>query len=113
MRHALLQKEVDYLLEIGCSARYGYIDNLMIEGSKLRLAERGLGSEYLEYVVTTTNGSDGMNPLTPVERGEGIQLTISYPYESLFNIDRLLNIPTLMETDRMMASGIKMSEYIP
>ena len=41
MRQALLQKEVDYLLEIGANASHGYIGQDMIEASRMRLEERG------------------------------------------------------------------------
>ncbi len=38
IRQALLQQEVDYMLEIGASGKYGYIDSWMVEQSRSRLA---------------------------------------------------------------------------
>lgn len=41
VRQAVLQKEVDYLLEIGASGEHGYISRGMVEESKGRLAAVG------------------------------------------------------------------------
>jgi diphthamide synthase subunit DPH2 len=113
MRQAVLQKEVDYLLEVGCSAKYGYIDFDMLAASKKRLAERGFNEADVKYEITTTNGADGTNQASPILRGEGIQIVISYPYEHLFEIDQLLGITGPKPSDLMSASGLKMSEYVP
>jgi hypothetical protein len=112
-RQAMLQKEVDYMLEIGANASHGYIDGAAIEASRLRLAGHGFKPDQLEYVVTTTSGADGTNPAAPVHRGVGIGLVISYPYENLFEIDRLIGISPPAEHARMSAAGMKMSEYVP
>ncbi|MEI7026963.1 hypothetical protein [Paenibacillus sp. y28] len=113
MRQALLQKEVDYLLEIGANASHGYIDQAMLDNSKQRLAERGFTPDNLVYTVTTTSGLSGTNPAQPVLRGEGITLRLSYPYGSLFQIDRLIGMTPPTEGARMAAAGMKMSEYVP
>jgi hypothetical protein len=112
-RQAILQKEVDYLLEVGASGRYGYIDQLMMDQSKKRLETFGFRADELQYVVTTTNGEDGMNARQPLLRGEGIGLQISYPYERLFVIDQLMGLTIPASTDRMAVKGLKMSEYVP
>ncbi len=113
MRQALLQKEVDYLLEVGCSDRYGYINADMVEASKERLGKRGFNPNDLVYEVTTTNGSSGMDAFAPVARGEGIQLVISYPYGEMFTIDTLLGLSQPSSEQHMAALGMKMSEYVP
>jgi hypothetical protein len=113
VRQALLQQEVDYLLEVGANATYGYIDAAMIAASKGRLADIGFETADLDYTVTTTSGIDGTNPLAPVRRGTGIRVSLSYPYGTMFAIDRLIGIVPPTETARMSAAGMKMSEYIP
>jgi len=111
-RQALLQKEVDYMLEVGANASHGYIDQAAIEASKQRLAQHGFSADDLEYTVATTNGVNGMDPSNPVMRGAGLYLRISYPYEGLFAIDRLIGIGP-PSGSRMAADGMKMSEYVP
>lgn len=113
MRQALLQKEVDYMLEIGANGAYGYIDQAAVEASRMRLEMKGFNTSELSYLVTTTDGSGGTNAAAPVLRGTGIQLEISYPYGRLFDIDSLLGIGIPSAGTRMAASGMKMSEYIP
>ena len=113
VRQALLQQEVDYLLEVGANAANGYIDAAMIAASKGRLAETGFETAELDYAVTTTSGVDGTNPLAPVRRGTGIRVTLSYPYGTMFDIDRLIGITPPAATATMSASGMKMSEFIP
>ncbi len=113
VRQAVIQKEVDLLLEIGANGSHGYISEGMIEESRLRLTTRGLISADLQYDVTTSSGDDGTDPARPVIRGVGIQLLISYPYQRLFDIDRLVGISPPESTSRMTASGMKMSEYVP
>jgi len=113
VRQAVLQKEADYLLEVGASGAYGYIDSRMIEQSRERLAGRGFDPSAVEYTVTTTSGEDGTNPQRPVPRGTGIRLEITYPYFRLFEIDRLIGITPPDPASRMSASGVKMSEYVP
>ncbi len=112
VRQAVLQKEVDLLLELGANGTYGYIGGQMMDQSRSRLADRGFRPELLNYTVTTTDGSPGTNPSRPVMRGEGIALTITYPFEKLFEIDRLIGIDPPDENARMSASGMKMSEYV-
>ncbi|MEB3102149.1 hypothetical protein [Ferviditalea candida] len=113
VRQAVLQQEVDYLLEVGANASHGCIDSSMLAESKSRLADRGFQTEKLIYDVTTTSGVDGTNPGDPVIRGTGIQLEISYPYEKLFEIDRLIGVAPPNPQSRMRATGVKMSEYVP
>lgn len=113
VRQAVLQKEVDLLLEIGTNASYGYIDFAMINSSKQRLQERGFIASDLIYVVQTTNGSSGIDASQPIIRGEGIQLSISYPYQNLLQIDKLIGISIPSSEARIAAAGMKMSEFIP
>lgn len=113
LRQALLQKEADYLLEVGASGRYGYIDGEMIEASRRRLESKGFDPALLDYAVSTTSGADATNRNAPVLRGTGIRLVISYPYGRLFAIDRLIGLAPLPGDARMSAGGMKMSEYVP
>jgi hypothetical protein len=113
LRQALLQKEVDYLLEVGASGMNGYISPVMLAASKLRLQERGFEPNDLQYTVTTTAGVDGMNPSLPVMRGVGIGLQVTYPYHRLLVIDQLVGISVPSTSTRMGAAGMKMSEYVP
>jgi hypothetical protein len=113
LRQALLQKEVDYLLEVGASGMHGTISPLMLAASKLRLQERGFQPNDLQYTVTTTTGVDGMNASIPVMRGAGIGLQVTYPYHRLFVIDQLVGITVPSSSARMGAAGMKMSEYVP
>jgi hypothetical protein len=113
MRQAVLQKEVDFLLEIGANGTHGYIDEAMIALSKQRLEERGFTESDLLYSISTTSGAEGSNPESPVLRGIGIKLKITYPYENLFLIDRLVGMEIPAAGARMGAAGMKMSEYVP
>jgi hypothetical protein len=113
IRQAVLQQEVDYLLEVGANSSHGFVDEAAIGDSRQRLAARGFNAELVEYDVSTTSGVSGTDPSSPVLRGTGIKLTITYPYERLFVIDRLVGIAVPDETDRMGATGMKMSEYVP
>lgn len=113
VRQAALQKEVDVLLEIGANASYGYIDSGMIAQSKSRLAALGFQTDDLIYVITTTNGTSGTDPNMPLLRGHGLHLTLSYPYDNLLHIDRLIGIAPPPDSARIAASGLKMSEYVP
>lgn len=113
VRQAVLQQEVDYLLEIGANGTHGYIDGTMIAASRARLAAYGLDPGKLIYEVSTTSGADATNPAAPVRRGTGIVLTIRYPYERLFEIDRLVGMTPPAEHALMSAAGMKMSEYVP
>lgn len=112
VRQAALQQEVDYLLEVGASGTYGYIDAAMQRESRTRLAKFGLQAELLQYNIFSTNGADATNAAEPLSRGAGIGLTISYPYENLFTIDRLIGITPIAPDKRMQAFGMKMSEYL-
>jgi hypothetical protein len=113
MRQAVLQKEVDYMLEVGAAGIHGYINEGMIENSRQRLAERGFDASRAVYTITTTSGVPGGDAAAPVSRGTGIGLEISYPYEQLFFIDRLVGISAPLPASRMGAAGMKMSEYVP
>lgn len=113
VRQAVIQKEVDLLLEVGANGSHGYISETMLQESRQRLAVRGFISTDLQYTVTTSSGDDGTDPARPVLRGIGIQLLISYPYQRLFDIDRLIGISPPDIFSRMTASGMKMSEYVP
>ncbi len=112
-RQALLQKEVDYLLEVGANGEHGYIHRAMVNDSKQRLSERGFVPSDLEYTVTTTTGASGTNDSRPELRGTGIGLKITYPYKNLFIIDGLIGMSPVDGLSRMGASGMKMSEYVP
>jgi hypothetical protein len=113
VRQAVLQKEVDYLLEVGASGGYGYIDSVMIEESRQRLASFGMRPESAIFTVSATNGVNATDPQAPVLRGTGIELTIRYPYEGLFEIDRLIGLAPPPPESTMSAFGLKMSEYVP
>ena len=113
IRQALLQQEVDYLLEVGASGRFGYIDGAMVAESRNRLAQYGFSSELLQYSVSSTTGAEGDNASAPLPRGMGLRLKISYPYENLLNIDRLIGIEPPPENARISGGGMKMSEYVP
>lgn len=113
VRQAVLQQEVDYLLEVGASGSYGYISETMQEQSRQRMARFGMQPEEIHFELTTTSGVDASNPSAPVSRGTGISLTMSYPYENLFEIDRLIGLTPPLPSERMRAFGMKMSEYVP
>jgi len=112
LRQALLQQEVDYLLEVGASGQYGYISNAMQHQSRQRLASFGLQPDLLEYDINSTTGKTATLPTQPIMRGDGITLQISYPYERLFTIDELIGITPLSPSAKMKAVGVKMSEYV-
>ncbi|GAA3410930.1 hypothetical protein ACFFNY_18825 [Paenibacillus hodogayensis] len=112
-RQAMLQKEVDYMLEIGANGSYGYVDAMAIAASRQRLGQHGFQPDKLEYSVAATNGSTATSAAAPVLRGAGIELIISYPYDHLFHIDRLIGMTVPSDYARMAASGLKMSEYVP
>ncbi|MFD1954316.1 hypothetical protein ACFSL6_09030 [Paenibacillus thailandensis] len=113
VRQAVLQQEVDYLLEVGASGAYGYISDAMLDESRRRLERFGLKPDEVEFEVGTTDGSDGGDPSRPLRRGTGISLAASYPYEDLLRIDTLIGIAVPSEDDRLRAYGIRMSEYVP
>ena len=111
-RQAILQQEVDYLLEIGASGQYGFISGNMVDQSKRRLARFGLKTEKLQYEVSSTAGQLLLNDGYRVDRGEGIVLSLSYPYERLTAIDALIGIESVPEGQLMRAYGLRMSEYV-
>lgn len=113
IRGAVLQQEVDYLLEVGASGTYGYISGEMQQQSMDRLAGLGLQREELRYEYSTTSGVDPTIAAAPVLRGTGISLRISYPYENMFLIDSLIGLTPIPADARMSAFGMKMSEYVP
>ncbi|MFD0673909.1 hypothetical protein [Cohnella sp. GCM10027633] len=113
IRQALLQQEVDYLLEIGASGRHGYIDGAMIESSRERLASYGFDPSLLEYEVGSASGADGGDSGTPLLRGDGLRLRLAYPYERLLDIDRLIGIAPPSADARIAGRGMRMSEYVP
>lgn len=113
VRQAVLQQEVDYLLEVGASGSYGYISEEMQEQSRQRMVRFGMQPEEIEFELATTSGLDASNPSAPIIRGAGISLTMSYPYENLFEIDRLIGLTPPLQSERMRAFGMKMSEYVP
>lgn len=69
VRQAVLQQEVDYLLEIGASGTYGYISEEMQEQSRQRMARFGMQADKIEYKLATTSGVAASNPSAPVVRG--------------------------------------------
>ncbi|PZD95685.1 hypothetical protein DNH61_14305 [Paenibacillus sambharensis] len=113
VRQAVLQKEVDYLLEIGANGDHGYISGAMMRESAGRLAAYGLQADKLEYEVRSTTGAAATDEASPLQRGVGIELTVRYPYERLFEIDRLIGLTPPGDDERMSAYGLKMSEYVP
>lgn len=113
IRQALLQQETDYLLEIGASGKYGFIDGVMVADSRNRLAQYGFNPSSLEYEISSTTGEAGDNAQAPLPRGTGIRLVISYPYENLLNIDRLIGVEPPSADARISGRGMKMSEYVP
>ncbi|WP_054026788.1 hypothetical protein [Bacillus sp. FJAT-28004] len=113
VRQAVLQQEVDYLLEIGASGTYGYISEEMQEQSRQRMSRFGMRAVAIDYELATTSGLAASNPSAPVLRGTGISLTMSYPYENLFEIDRLIGLTPPLPSERMRVFGMKMSEYVP
>ncbi|MDQ6422837.1 hypothetical protein RB620_25755 [Paenibacillus sp. LHD-117] len=113
VRQAVLQQEVDYLLEVGASGTYGYVSAAMQQQSVERLGRFGLQPDVIRYEYATTSGVSATDPGMPVPRGTGISLAISYPYENLFMIDSLLGITPIAPDERMRAYGMKMSEYVP
>lgn len=113
VRQAVLQKEVDYLLEVGANASHGYIGAGMIADSRTRMADRGFDPNELIYDVQSTGGAAGTDPYSRVPRGEGLILEIRYPYQQLFALDRLIGISAPASSSYMGARGIRMSEYVP
>ncbi|MGU3473347.1 hypothetical protein ACLBWT_19635 [Paenibacillus sp. D51F] len=113
VREALLQKEVDFLLETGASGSRGYIDDAMVEASRSRLEQAGMRRDQIRYRISASDGGDATSSARPLLRGTGLLLTISYPYERLFQIDSLIGVAVPDPEERMSASGIKMSEYVP
>ncbi|WP_337100879.1 hypothetical protein [Paenibacillus sp. YIM B09110] len=113
VRQAVLQQEVDYLLEVGASGSYGYISAAMLEQAKSRMEAFGLKRESILFEVKSESGVNATNPSAPLPRGTGLSLIASYPYENLFQIDRLIGISPPPANGRMKAFGMKMSEYVP
>lgn len=113
VRHALLEQEVDYLLEIAANGDHGYLSVALVDDSKARLEARGFELAQLNYEVQSTTGADATNSTSPIPRGEGISLSISYPMGNVFLLDRLIGVTGPDATERMVASGMKMSEYVP
>jgi hypothetical protein len=110
MRQALLQQEVDYLLEVSTSGQYGYIPVGLIEQSRTRLARFGLNPQLLVYDAQSTLGH-AVIAAAHVPRGEGIALHISYPMENLFAIDSLIGVEA-PDKQYISAYGVQMSEYV-
>lgn len=110
-RQAVIQQEVDFLLEVGASGQYGYVSEQLIAQSKKRLGELGFNIEKLQYDITSSLH------FTPTEqfrlpRGEILIVEVSYPYENMFLIDALIGIEPFGEHERMRSYGVKMSEYV-
>lgn len=113
MRQALLQKEVDYMLEVGANGSHGYVSPAMVEQSRERLRAFGFDPGSLEYEISSTSGAVATNVYQPLLRGTGLQLRIQYPYEGLFAIDSLIGLQPVSSSSRISAYGIRMSEYVP
>lgn len=110
-RQAVIQQEVDFLLEVGASGKYGYVTDTLIADSKKRLANLGFNPANLQYDISSSlNFTPTSEQRLP--RGEVMTVTISYPYENLFLIDALIGIEPFGEHERMRSFGVKMSEYI-
>jgi len=113
VRQAVLQKEVDYMLEVAANGDHGYINAAMLAQSMARLSNYGLSPNKVDYTVIATNGADATDAARPLPRGVGISLTVSYPLEGLLDIDRLIGLEPPGNDARIRATGIKMSEYVP
>lgn len=100
-------------MEIGASGRFGYIDGGMVAESRDRLSQFGFAAPSLQYEVTSTSGAEADNASAPLPRGTGIRLRITYPYENLLNIDRLIGVEPPSSDARIAGGGMKMSEYVP
>ncbi|WP_244226501.1 hypothetical protein [Paenibacillus protaetiae] len=112
VRQAVLQQEVDYLLEVGASGAYGYIDNGMLTASKDRLRQFGLKPEDIVFRVSSTSGADASDAADPLPRGTGLRLEAEYPYEDLLRIDQLIGFDKPQKGAKLHAFGIRMSEYV-
>ena len=113
LRQAHLQQEADYLLEIGASGRFGYIDGNMVAQSRERLEAYGFVPALLAYEISSTSGAAGDDPSAPLPRGTGLRLKISYPYDNLLTIDRLIGVEPPAADARISAAGMQMSEFVP
>ncbi len=101
------------MLEIGASGNYGYIDESMVADSRQRMGEYGFNPALLEYEVTSTTGGEGRSASEPLPRGAGLRLKLTYPYERLLDIDRLIGLAPPSEDARIAGRGMRMSEYVP
>ncbi|RAP73839.1 hypothetical protein [Paenibacillus montanisoli] len=113
VRQAVLQQEVDYLLEVGASGDHGYIDAAMLQASKNRLARYGLNPSSVLFSVSSGSGVSATNAAKPLPRGTSLSLTASYPIEGLLAIDRLIGLAPPAASTKLKATGMKMSEYVP
>jgi hypothetical protein len=113
IRQALIQQEVTYLLEMGASGRYGYIDQEMVTESRERLSAYGFDPNRLSYEIASTSGAVADDRFAPLPRGVGLRLTIRYPYDNLLDLDRLIGLAPPANDARLSASGMKMSEFVP
>lgn len=110
-RQAVIQQEVDFLLEVGASGMYGYVSSEMIEKSKQRLASLGFEVSQLSYSISSSMEYIPSAAM-PLPRGEILSVEISYPYEDLFLIDSLIGIDPPDANERIRSFGVKMSEYV-
>ncbi|REE85381.1 hypothetical protein A8990_112110 [Paenibacillus taihuensis] len=113
VRQAVLQQEVDYLLEVGANGDHGYINSQMLQEAKVRLAAFGLKPASITFEVSAGGGADATNAAAPLPRGTALSLKASYPIEGLFAIDQLIGITPPSDSMKLSASGMKMSEYVP
>ncbi|XEC94134.1 hypothetical protein AB6A23_22900 [Paenibacillus tarimensis] len=113
VRQAVLQKEVDYLLEVGANGDNGYVGPAMVSESRQRLAALGMEPEKVIYEIGSTSGAPANDPSAPLLRGSGIILTIRYPHGRILEIDRLIGMSPPSSETLMGATGMKMSEYVP
>ncbi|SEO67912.1 hypothetical protein [Paenibacillus sp. OV219] len=113
VRQAVLQQEVDYLLEVGANGDHGYIDAQMLQEAKVRLAAFGLNPGSITFEVSSERGENATNAAAPLPRGTSLSLKASYPIEGLFAIDQLIGIAPPPAEMKLSASGMKMSEYVP
>lgn len=112
LRQGALEQEVGLLLEKATQAQYGYVSSAMIEEAMQHLEAKGMSRQKVQFSITSTTASSATNPLTPIPRGEGIQIQASYPYDGLLTINRLIGMVVPDSSARFSYRASRMSEYV-